>query len=339
MSSSNPPPHDWKEWRRIRAWDLANKGWTRHDIAVALDVTEAAVSQWLAAARAGGRDALRSHPSAGRPSRLSEEQWHRLPDLLWHGAEAYGFRGDLWTCERIVGVLAQEFEVAYSKSQVSRLLKQLGWTPQIPIICALQRDEEAIAHWRVHTWPLLKQKAHRERRHLIFVDESGFYLLPSVQKTYAPRGQTPILDEWQTRDHLSVMGGVTLTCQVYTLIRPQSLNGLHTIAFLTHLHRQMKGRLLVIWDGSPIHRRAEVKAFVAAQPGTPIAVEALPSYAPDLNPVEWLWQHVKNEELSNLTCLDLEQLHQELHLALGRVRQTPGLVHSFFEAALIEPPN
>jgi transposase len=270
---------------------------------------------------------------------MSPEQWHRLPDLLWHGAEAYGFRGDLWTCERIVGMLAQEFDISYSKSQVSRLLKQLGWTPQVPITRALQRDEEAIAHWRVHTWPLLKEKARRERRQLIFVDEAGFYLLPSVVKTYAPRGQTPVVDEWQTRDHLSVMGGVTLTDNVYTLIRPQSLNGLHTIAFLSHLQRQIKERLLVIWDGSPIHRRAEVKAFVVAQPGTPIHIEALPSYAPDLNPVEWLWQQMKNEELSNLICLDLEELHQELHLALGRVRQAPGLVHSFFEAALIEPAS
>lgn len=339
MNSSDPSPHDWKEWRRLRALDLANQGWTRDAIAEALDATKGAVSQWLTVACAGGREALRSHPSPGRPSRLSQEQWHRLPDLLWHGAEAYGFRGDLWTCERIVGMLAQELEVSYSKSQVSRLLKALKWTPQVPITRAIQRDEQAITHWRVHTWPLLKQKAHRERRHLIFVDEAGFYLLPSVVKTYAPRGQTPILDEWQTRDHLSVMGGVTLTGNVSTLVRPQSLSGLHTIAFLTHLQRQIPGRLLVIWDGSPIHRRAEVKAFVAAQSRNEIHIEALPAYAPDLNPVEWLWQHLKNEELSNLTCPDLDELHQELHLALGRVRQASGLVHSFFEAALIEPPN
>ena len=339
MSSSDPPPHDWKEWRRLRAWDLAHKGWQRHDIAVALDATEAAVSQWLAAAREGGREALCSHPSAGRPSRLSPQQWHRLPDLLWHGAEAYGFGGDLWTCERVVGVLAEEFQVAYSKSQVSRLLKQLGWTPQMPITRAVQRDEEAIAHWRVYVWPVLKEKARRERRTIVFVDESGFYLLPSVLKTYAPQGRTPVIDAYLTRDHLSIMGAVTLSGKVYSLVRPQSLNGLHALAFLVHLHRQIGGRLLVIWDGSPIHRRAELKAFLASQPGSSIHVEPLPAYAPDLNPVEWLWQHLKNEELGNVTCLDLEQLHMELHLALGRVRQSPGLVHSFFEAALIEPPN
>jgi transposase len=165
------------------------------------------------------------------------------------------------------------------------------------------------------------------------VDESGFYLLASVVKTYAPRGQTPLLDAWQTRDHLSVMGAVLPDGKVYTLIRPEAFNGLHTIAFLLHLIRLVGERLLVIWDGSPIHRRAGVQAFLAQPAHRHIHVEALPTYAPDLNPVEWLWQHLKNVELGNLTSLDLEQLHMELHLALGRVRQRPDLLQSFYGAA------
>ena len=135
------------------------------------------------------------------------------------------------------------------------MLKRLGWTPQVPITRAIQRDEEAITRWRVESWPALKEKARRERRALVFVDESGFYLLPGVVKTYAPKGRTPVVDEWQTRDHLSVMGGVTPQGKVYSLVRPTSLNGLHTIEFLVHLGRLGADRLLVIWDGSPIHRR------------------------------------------------------------------------------------
>ncbi len=91
----------------------------------------------------------------------------------------------------------------------------------------------------------------------------------------------------------------------------------------------------MIWDGSPIHRRAEVKEFVA-EAGDAIHLEPLPPYAPDLNPVEWLWRHLKEVELRNLTCLDLDQLHLELHLALGRVRQKPRLFRSFFEGAGLE---
>lgn len=86
---------------------------------------------------------------AGSPPRdaavgLTPGQFRLIPDFLWHGAESYGFRGEVWTCERVVGVNLEEFGVSYSKSQVSRLLNRLGWTPQAPITRAIQRDEEAI---------------------------------------------------------------------------------------------------------------------------------------------------------------------------------------------------
>jgi transposase len=144
------------------------------------------------------------------------------------------------------------------------------------------------------------------------------------------------VDEWQTHDHLSVMGGITPQGKVYSLVRPESLNGLHSIASLGHLLRWAGEQLLIIWDGSPIHRRTEVKEFLAEEIGEAIHLEALPPYAPDLNPVEWLWRHLKEVEMRNLVCLDLEQLHLELHLALGRVRQKLHLILSFFEGAGLE---
>src|SRR5947209_9144626 len=146
------------------AWDLARQGWKQRDIAAALDASEGAVSRWLAAGRRGGPEALRSHPAPGPLGKLTAGQLRLIPDFLWHGAESYGFRGDVWTCERVAGVLDEEFGVSYSKSQVSRLLKGIGWTPQVPITGAIQRDEEAIERWRVEPWPVLVEKARRERR-------------------------------------------------------------------------------------------------------------------------------------------------------------------------------
>ena len=207
----------------------------------------------------------------------------------------------------------------------------------MPIRRAIQRDEEAIRRWRDEVWPELRRRARRERRVLVFEDESGFYLLPGVVKTYAPEGLTPVLREKQTRDHLSVMGGMTPEGKVYTLVRQESLNGLHCIEFLLHLLRVAGERLLVIWDGSPIHRRAEVKEFVASTRGQ-VWLEALPGYAPDLNPWdEGGWHHLKDVEMRNLVCRDLEELHQEFHLAVGRLRQKPHLVRSFFAQAGLKP--
>ena len=129
------------------------------------------------------------------------------------------------------------------------------------------------------------------------------------------------------------MGGMTPRGKVYTLVRQESLNGLHSIEFLVHLGRVVGMRLLVIWDGSPIHRREEVQEFVSSTRGK-VWLEVLPGYAPDLNPWDEVgWQHLKHVEMRNLVCRDLEEVHQEFHLAIGRVRQKPYLVRSFFAQA------
>jgi transposase len=333
MGASDFIPLNWREWRRWRAVLLKQQGWNQREIGEALGVSEETVSRWLGRFREGGFVALRARPRPGCPPKLSAADKRLIPEFLWHGPEAYGFHGQVWTCARIARVIEEEFGVCYHPDHVSRLLKELRWTPQVPITRAIQRDEEAIERWRAEVWPELKRQARRERRVLVFVDESGFYLLPGKVRTYAPEGWTPVLRQKQTRDHLSVMGGMTRSGKIYTLVRQKSLNGLHCIEFLVHLQRVAGQRLLVIWDGSPIHRRVEVQEFVAARSGR-IWVEALPAYAPDLNPWdEGGWHHLKNVEMRNLVCLDLEQLHEEFHLAVGRYRQKPHLVQSCFAQA------
>jgi transposase len=312
---------------------LKQQGWYQRDIAEALGVREETVSRWLARSRRGGPEALLARPGAGRPPKLSDAQKRLIPEFLWHGPEAYGFRGQIWTRARIAKVIKEEFGVAYHKGHGGRLLQELRWTPQVPIKRAIQRDEDAIRRWRVEAWPELLSRARRERRVLVFEDESGFYLLPGLVRTYAPEAQTPVIKEKQTRDHLSVMGGMTPRGKVYTLVRQESLNGMHCIEFLGHLLRVAGERLLVIWDGSPIHRRAAVREFLAGTRGK-IWVEALPGYAPDLNPWdEGGWHQLKDVQLANVVCRDLEELHEQFHLAVGRLRQKPHLVRSFFAQA------
>ena len=323
-----------REWRRFRALQLHELGWAEVNIAAVLGVNRGTVCRWLSLAEAAGTEALVSHPSAGPSPKLSPSQKARIPELLWHGAEAYGFRGDVWTCARIAQVIRWEFGVSYHKDHVSRLMRELGWTPQVPITRAIQRDEVAIAQWRQMVWPELLRRAKRERRTLVFIDESGFYLMPGVVKTYGPRGNTPVIDKWLTRDHLSVMGGFTPDGKVYTLVRPESLKSEQTVVFLEHLRRHTGRRLLVVWDGSPIHRKGAVREFLLAGAAKWVHAEALPGYAPDLCPWDQGgWHHLKHVEMRNLSCMDLEELHLELHLAIGRLRQKPHLIYSFFANA------
>jgi transposase len=322
------------EWRRKQALRLRQEaGLNQREIAVALDVSEAAVSHWFGGRHGHRRQVRCARPRSGRPSRLTPEQFKFIPDFLWHGAEAYGFRGELWTCRRVVAVLFEEFGLWYSRRQVARLLQKIGWSPQVPLLRAIQRDEAAIRRWRVQAWPRIKQQARREHRRLVFIDESGFHLLPALVRTYAPKGSRPVQWEWQSHEHLSVMGALSADGGIYSLVRQEPLTGLDTIDFLLHLLRVAGERLLAVWDNSPIHRRREVREFLAAGAARHIHVEAFPPYAPELNPVEWLWGQCKQVELANLACPDLEQLHMEFHLALGRIRQNDCLASSFFAGA------
>ena len=141
---------DWREGRRFRAFELKQQGWSQQRIAEALGVSKGAVSQWMKRARdGGGVEALKRRPAPGARPRLSEEQRAKVPELLARGAEAHGFRGEAWTCERVAIVIRREFGVSYHPAHVSRLLKALRQSLlQKPKRRANQRDEEAIERWK-----------------------------------------------------------------------------------------------------------------------------------------------------------------------------------------------
>ena len=126
-----PKKADWREERRKRAWKLKEKGWQQRDIALALGGSSGAVSQWLKRWREGGIEALNAHPPTGMSPRLSTEQKAQIPALLARGAEAYGFRGDVWTASRVAKVIEQTFGIRYHRDHVGRLLTR----PRAGVAC------------------------------------------------------------------------------------------------------------------------------------------------------------------------------------------------------------
>jgi transposase len=153
---------NWREGRRLRALELKERGWKQSEIAEALGVSEGAVSQWMKCAREEGAEALRHKPPPGAPSRLSEDERARLAELLAQGAQAHGFRGEVWTCERVATVIRKEFGVSYHPAHVSRVVQVLGLSLQKLQRRAEQRDEEAIEHWKEDKWPSLKRGRSRK---------------------------------------------------------------------------------------------------------------------------------------------------------------------------------
>jgi transposase len=178
-----------------------------------------------------------------------------------------------------------------------------------------------------------KKKARDEKWTIIFVDESAFYLLPMAVRTYAPRGQTPVLKVKRTRDHLAVIGGITPQGKLLMQTQDHSYKGPEVVRFLQMLTREIPGKLLVIWDGATIHRCRAVKDFLAKGGAKRIHLERLPAYAPELNPQEGVWNLLKRVELKNVCCLDVPQVQQELRRAKERLRHRKSVLCQCFAHA------
>jgi transposase len=152
------------------------------------------------------------------------------------------------------------------------------------------------------------------------MDEAGFRLLPAVVRTYAPRGQTPVLDIPLTHDHLSVMGALTLDGSLFTWIQDHSVKGSDIVRFLKHVLARIAGNVLLIWDNLPAHHGQALKAFLVQPAAKRLTLQALPAYAPELNPQEGIWRFLKYVELKNVCCHDLAELRLEVRRAVERLR-------------------
>lgn len=176
-----------------------------------------------------------------------------------------------------------------------------------------------------------KKKSLKERRTLVFVDESGLSERPSVVRTWARKGQTPQLVFSHAWGKLSVIAGITWWEFYFRLYRG-SIKAAQAVEFLGHLRRQIRGRLLVIWDGLAVHRSRRVRHYVERSQGQ-IVLAQLPAYAPELNPSEYIWGHLKKHALANFCPKDIPHLSREARRALRRSQRRPALIRAFWQQA------
>lgn len=178
-----------------------------------------------------------------------------------------------------------------------------------------------------------KKWAQEAGRTVVWVDESGFYLLPSLVRTYAPRGKTPVLRTPLSREHISIISGITAEGKLYLMAQERAYRSKDVVRFLKHLLVQVPGKILVLWDGASIHRGKAVRDYLAEGGARRIRLESLPGYAPELNPDEGIWNYLKRVELRNVCCSGLEELRREIRLAVARMRHKTEVIHGCFKQA------
>lgn len=164
-------------------------------------------------------------------------------------------------------------------------------------------------------------------------------LQPVVRRTWAPRGETPIQYSWDRHDRLSVISGITVSplrrrLGLYFQIHSDNINFEKVMMFIILLHRQLRRKFILVLDRFSAHRKA-VRLMQAEHPDW-FEVEWLPAYAPELNPVEMLWNHTKYADLANFIPEDVDELRQSVVASIKSTRTQAHLLHSFFRYAKLE---
>lgn len=319
------------ERRRRRAVALVAQGESRADVARILGVHPKTLARWLRLARQP--HGLDSNPHPGRPAALSDKQLRQLEQLLAQGAKAHGWHNQLWTAARAARLIERHFGVPYHPEHVRKLLKRrLGWTSQKPKRKARERDDKEVSRWLGDEYPRIVREAWQRCAYLVFLDESGFFLTPTVRRTLAPRGQTPVLDAWDRRDKLSAISCITVSPVVarpdlHFMVLTHNAHAEDVVDFLAGLRRRL-GPMAVIWDRNQIHSKAKVvKAWLAKHPD--VVAEDFPGYVPELNPDEGVWGWTKYGRLSNLAAENIDVLGDHVLEELVEVKYRPDLLKAF----------
>jgi transposase len=322
------------ERRRRQAVAAITQGESPEVVARVVGVNRCSVFRWLNMSRQP--DGLAAKLHSGPAPRLSPEQYSRLEGLLLQGAKAHGWPNQLWTCTRIRILIQRHFGIAFHHDHVGRLLRErLGWTPQKPQRRARERDEAAIEFFKRVRFPKIAAEARQRNAHLVFLDESGYMLTPTVRRTWAPRGRGALLDSWDRRDRLSAISCLTVSprtsrLNLYFQILTDNVHGEEVVAFLRELKRTLGGPLTVLWDRGPVHKRsAVVRAYLSEHPE--IVAEDLPTYAPELNPDELVWSWSKYGRLANLAADNTDELAEQVIDELIFLKQHPELLGSFVD--------
>lgn len=322
-----------EEFRRL-ALRRVREGEKPSAVVKSLGMNRTSIYRWLkaAAGRGKGERALAARPATGRPTKLTAVQQAQV--FRWINGKdprQYGLDFGLWTRQIAATLIEQKFGVRLGVTAVGRVLSRLGLTPQKPLQRAYQRDPQAVERWQRETYPGIAAAARQSGADVYFWDESGFRADTVHGKTWAPKGKTPVIQRPGQRQSISAASAVNAKGGFWFATYQGALNA---ELFIELLKKMMKGRskpVHLVVDGLPAHKKLNVREYIASTRGK-LTMHVLPGYAPDLNPDELVWSHVKRTGVARNPLRAGEKLELRIEKQLHDVQRNRRLVRSFFGA-------
>ena len=324
--------HTTLEALRMRAVRSVQDGESPEVVARTLRVTSRAMYKWLAAYHQGGWKALEAKPLAGRPPRLSDKQMKWIFDTVTQkNPMQLKFEFALWTREMIGQVIKKQFGISLSRVSVGRLLAQLGITAQKPLHRALERDESLVQKWLKHEYPKIKKMAKIQGADIYFGDAAHIRSDHHSGRTWGKKGETPIVVSTGARHGMSLISAITAKGKMRFMIKEKG--GVNSDVFIEFLKRLVVGskrKIFLILDRGPAHISKKTKAFVATVKDK-LQIFYLPPYAPDTNPDELVWQHLKDDTVGRMVTSSKSDFKHHVVSSMRRLQKQPAKIRSFYQ--------
>jgi transposase len=324
--------HNTLEEMRVLALQRMNEGESPKKVAASFGLHRSWAYKCRANARGHGRGvkALRSRKASGRPRKLTLTQERQV--FRWVNGkrpDQHGFDFGLWTRQIVQELLLDRFGVSLSLASIGAMLARLGLSAQKPLQRAYQRDPQAVERWKHESYPAIAAEASESGADILFWDESGFRADAVHGKTWAPKGETPVVDRPGQRQSISAASAISAKGAFWFATYEGGLSGELFVDLLKQLMHRRKKPVRLVVDGLPAHKKAIVKEYVTSTKGK-LTLHFLPGYAPDLNPDELVWSHAKRTGVARSPLKNGEKLKDKVDQQLQGIADNPKLVRSFF---------
>ena len=317
---------------RIMAVRRVREGESPSSVMKSYGLCRTTIYRWLRVERKSGEVALKSRKASGRPPKLSEKEKRQVRRwICGRDPRQYGFDFGLWTRKIVAELIVEKFGKTIGVTAVGRLLLELGITPQKPLRRAYERDPAAVEQWRERDYPRLRQRAKSRRAEIFFLDEAGIRSDAPLQRTWGARGETPVVKTSGQRQSVSAISAINANGAFWYNVYTGRFNAERFIKFLRQFIRTRRRPVFLVVDGHPAHRAKLVSAFVQSMKGR-LELHFLPGYAPDLNPDEFVWNHLRQKGTSKIPLRKNEALRDRVASDLAAIKKSKPLVRSFFRA-------
>jgi len=290
---------------------------------------------WLREFKDQGWEALAESISQGPEPKLTDAQKQRVKRwILGKDPRQYGFDFGLWSRRIVQQLIEEKMGVSLCLTSVGKLLASLDITPQMPLRRAYERDPKRVQHWLDEEYPKLKKRAKKLGAKIFFLDEAGFQSDPPLGRTYGLKGKTPVVRTSGQRQSINVISAVNARGEFWAATYEGKLNAESFILFLENFMKGRTGKVFLIVDGHPSHTAKAVERYRESLGGR-LEIYRLPAYAPDLNPDEFVWSHMKKNGVSKKPLKQNEALRDRVEEDLLKIKADRAMVRSFFCAASV----